>query len=235
MRDKKILIFIITLTVFILVLIGIIIAFNARTSSNQPGTQAIFPTPVPLIYKSTTVESVVPPISSVLLAGQKQTFSVNFNTQVSTGSFKILLTSKAFSDSAEKEVSIPFTTSITSSGKTLAIQTTNNILPSHSYALIILDSKNRTLLSASYSSGNVEISTAPGNNPELKQYLPYETSTYKLTYNERRNTYIFNLKINSNSQESLIQQFENAKKQAEDFIKSKGIDINSIVIDWRHS
>lgn len=73
---------------------------------------------------------------------------------------------------------------------------------------------------------------APNNNLSLQQYLPYETSNFLLEYDPARNTYLFHFKFRNNTGVSLPDQFDKAKQDAINFIQSKGIDVNSLAIEW---
>lgn len=235
MENKKIQIAIISLiSIVVAVIISIIILYNTRDTIDISPDQDIFPTPVPLQYKSPDVTDVKPRYTQALVPGNQQKFIITFAESAFNKSLKILLTHAHIARPDDMQ-SVEITTEFESKGTILTITTQEIIKPSHTYSLIILDARNQTLVSTSYTSSQTVINRAPSNNTELQQFLPHETATYKLSYNETTNKYIFNFKINSNSSDTLQTQYEQAKLQAEEYIRSRGIDINSIVIEWRHS
>jgi hypothetical protein len=226
----------IIIPIFVFITIVIIIIYRANIDNHSTSnTSVVFPTPVPLLYKSAEVKNIEPNYSQALVAGKIAVFTVTFSESVLNQGINILLQEKALGTKDETAMSVPLTQTLQSKGSQIAISTVEPIEALKSYTLIITNRSNKTLLSATYSSSSIVITPVPSNNLELKKYLPYETSMYKLTYNKTRNEYVFNFKINPTSSQDLQSQFNSAKQQAEDFIKSKGIDINSIVIDWRHS
>jgi hypothetical protein len=223
--------------IFVVVVVGLLVFININTQDSimENPSDTIFPTAVPLGYSSADVTAVSPSYSSLLTPGEKEIFTVSFSTSVQEKTLKILLSKKKYDDTSESIVSVPIATELLDKGKSLLISMQEEVEIYHEYSLTIIDGNNKTLTSTTYLTSNVVISRAPSNNPTLQQYLPHETASYILSYNERRNTYIFNFKVDPSSTLGFSEQFESAKQQAEEFIQSRGIDINSIVIEWRHS
>lgn len=235
LKTVKLLFFggIILFTILIIALIMYINVSNKKTGDAP--IPPSFPTPVPLLYQSPAIESFAPPITQALIPGQHQIFTVEFNKAVPSESLRILLTKKGLGNTQDTAASVPISADSSSGGKVLIIHMLEPVNASHEYSLVVIDKNNIPLVSSTYASAHVEISPAPSNNLALREYLPYETTTYRLSYNENRNSYIFNFKINPESPDNIQSQYEQAKIQAEDWIQSRGIDINSIVIEWRHS
>lgn len=234
-QNRLLIIMLAFIFVFIGIVIGLIIYLNANDTPIEDSDIALFPTPVPILYTSPDVVSIDPPITTALLPGKDISFLITFTTSIREKPVKILLTRKPIIGIDESINSVSITSELTSFGKALSVTLQEPILPAQEYSLIVLGANDKTLVSSTYTSSSIEILRAPQNNPDLQQFLPYETPTFRLTYNENRNSYIFNFKINPNSTESLESQFNQAKQQAESYIRSKGIDINTIVIEWRRS
>lgn len=238
MENRRLRILFLSLIFVIIALIsGLILYFNVNKNNQTEdiSSDTIFPTRVPVMYKSPTIVSNTPLFTEALLPGKNQIFTIVFNESIADKKIKILLTKLPTGEPEENSMSVEISSEVKDKGKTLLVQTQEQIQPFHEYSLIILDKNNETLISITYISGNIEITKAEQNNLDLRGFLPRETPNYKLTYNEESNTYIFNFKYNAQSDVPIQTQYETAKQQAEEFIRSSGIDLNSIVIEWRHS
>lgn len=184
----------------------------------------------PYIHKLTLLSS-TPSLSSLLPVGKSQTFSLTFSDLPEN--IHASITAAPISSPYDTSI-VQSTVSTTTGHKTIQFITTSTLLPSTIYTIII-SSENTVIFSQPYITERAEITKAPANNSDLKIYLPYETDTYRLSFNQQRNAYIFNFKIVESDPSDIQTQFEKAKSDASAFINSKGVDINSIVIDWRHS
>lgn len=104
------------------------------------------------------------------------------------------------------------------------------------YNLYLINTLNNSVIfKISYLSDNPQSTPVPVNNKALIPFLPWETASYKLSYYAPGNIYVFNFKYNPNSPDSPETQYEKAKADAIDFIKSKGVDPSTLVVAWKHS
>jgi len=181
-----------------------------------------------------SILSLEPSELKTITAGSIQNFKITFKSPVVTNQISSSLTRKNYTtDQATSPVGIKTTYNYDTT--TLTISPNEPIQPFSEYALTITNKNNIILLAAKFSSRDVPPTPPTNNNPKLKQYLPHETTSYKLSLNALREVYVFNFKITPGSTTSLSTQYQNAKREAEEFIKSKSIDLNSIIVEWRHS
>jgi hypothetical protein len=189
-------------------------------------------TSLPTVKVDFNIQSITPPKGTILKPNQPLEFDVTFDKPIDISWVGIKLSSGPIS--ATQLNSTQFKNKVSGDNKTLII-TSGPTTPSSQYLLEITNlTKNIKLLSINYPSDTFS-TPAPSNNPALSTFLPYETANYKLSFNPDRNVYIFNFKYDTNSSVSIDDQYNQAKTDATAFIQSKGIDINSIVIEWRHS
>lgn len=180
--------------------------------------------------KDPVVVQITPPSNSVINAGAKQTFNIAFSQNINLNSLIVALKSQEFGAS-EGYQNVEFSKNV--SGNNLILTLSNPTLPSSKYNLVIYTSQGVKLLQTTYASSR-EQNQAENNNPELSAFLPHKTNSYALNYVPDRGIYVFSFNFNTYSTDSSEVQYENAKKDAEDFIKSHGIDPNSIEIEWRY-
>lgn len=235
-KNKKLLFSLTILVVVTIFIIGLSVVNLLQPGTRQPSQ---FPTPTPnngpFFIRSQNNESagisISPSTTHVLVPGTKESFVVSLPSSLSLEDITISLTVKDFrSDSSP--INSPITTSSEKQGE-VKIDMGNNVVAYGEYKLTIENKSGEGLIEATYLSDTID--RVQTNNQELSRYLPHETTNYRLIYIKERNLYIFNFKINDNSTIPPQQQFENAQNEATQFIESKGIDINSIVIEWRFS
>jgi hypothetical protein len=169
-----------------------------------------------------------PPVTKQLEAGSIQTFTITLDPSIVAGEVKVTLSSSPPSDASAKSV-VP--TQITVTGQKITLTTSAPIEPYTTYTLFALY-KGRSILSQAYLSTPPKATPIPSNNPTLASQLPYETLTYILTYNKERNIYEMHFKYDPNSSKDLTAQFNEAKTNVNSFITGKGIDVNTIKIDY---
>jgi methionine-rich copper-binding protein CopC len=228
--------------VVLLVIVGLILFSSKKSKSPTPipsaaPTSSATSTPVkanPIIFNVVTVD---PADGSLLNAGQKQKFNITFDQPIQTNWVTVQLTAKNTTSDQSSPTTVNYTESMASDSRTLTISSSETIGPNFDYELVVKNATNSnlTLLDAHYTAGEPAPSPAANNNPALQQYLPYETQNYLLSYSKEQNVYVFNFKYDPNSSVDLNTQYDQAKDEATRFIQSKGIDVNSIVIQWRHS
>lgn len=192
---------------------------------------------ISLLQKSTPTQktpvfSVLPSSGSIL--GLNQTPSLTLiSNQPFSASEKIGLVSQNIG--SDKVTPVDFSSNQPSS-QTLILTFNTPTTPSTLYTLTLTDKNtNNQLFRAQYLTNAPTPSPVPSNNPTLANYLPYDTTNYTLTYSSAQNIYIFDFKYNPVSSTPLTAQYDQAKSDAIDFIKSKGVDPTSVVVDWRHS
>ena len=181
------------------------------------------------LLQSISLVSVSPIQNSVLVSGKKQIFTITFNNQP-----KNITTTLERTDvtNTSKPVTASFT--LSEKGNALVLTTTGPIVPDSIYTLNVLY-QNTPLVSLSYTTTNLLPSPVKQNNEPLKKYLPYNTASYSLRFDQNRNIYLFNFIYDPSKNDSLDVQYEQAKQDATDFIESKGIDIDSVIIEWNYS
>lgn len=223
--------------VLALTLIGLIAITSFKKISPSPSNIPAFsPSPtqssIPNVRVDFSVTNITPTRGTILKPDQPLEFSITFNKQVDLSWLGINLLSGAIGSTSLSN--LQYTSKFSSNNQILTISA-GTASPSNQYQL---DLTNNTtgikVLSINYPSDQL-ITPAPSNNLALSAYLPYETSEYKLSFNQSSNSYIFNFKYDTNSSLGIDDQFNKAKADATSFIQSKGIDINSITIEWRHS
>ncbi len=234
---NKLILPLLTIGIVLLVTIPLFILFlRPSTQKFVPIDLQPIPTQVqPQISPYTGLKqlvSAIPAQDVILFPGKKYDFTFVFISPLPQNIF-VSLHSVQIGGTAVKET-VPFTSLLSPDRKTITLTPNKEILPSQQLTLSIADEKT-VLFSTTYASERISITSAAANNPELKQYLPYETETFILSFSTRRNSYIFNLKLVENSPSSLEEQYQAAKNQAEAFIQNKGIEINSLSIEWRRS
>ena len=182
-----------------------------------------------MLPQSISLVSVSPIQNSVLVSGKKQIFTITFNNQP-----KNITTTLERTDvtNTSKPVTASFT--LSEKGNALVLTTTGPIVPDSIYTLNVLY-QNIPLMSLSYTTTNLLPSPVKQNNEALKKYLPYNTASYSLRFDQNRNIYLFNFIYDPSKNDSLDVQYEQAKQDATDFIESKGIDIDSVIIEWNYS
>jgi hypothetical protein len=229
LKDKT-LIFPIAMGVILVIIVFsiLLVSLMQKTTNIQLGPA---PTPTPV---AASIERIVPDEPETLTAGVPHTFLVYFNRSVSIQNLTINLTSADITaDNPEK---IPVAISISQpSSSIVLIKTKEEIEETSEYDLTVTDENGTVLASTSYLSGNLQPTKVPTNDQTLKQFLPYSTNSYTLEYLASQNLYVFHFIYDPTNSEDLQQQFQDAKAQAIQFIQSKGVDINSIVIDFRSS
>lgn len=233
MNIKTVLIIILlSLTLLSLIVISITKGPKNLPKSNIPVSSSTPASNIPKIKVDFTIKTITPPKGTILKPNQALEFAVTFDKPVDISWVGVKLTNGPINTTQLS--ALTFNTRLSNDNQTLTI-TSNPVVPLNQYNLIIINlTKNITLLNINYPSDRL-VSPVASNNPTLSSFLPYETSSYKLSFNSSRNIYIFNFKYDPNSSISIDDQYNQAKSDATAFIQSKGIDINSIVIEWRHS
>ena len=235
MKNKTTLFFI----VVGLLLLGIIIALIFLSFQPQKEAKPVVnPTPFPsptLIPVTLTLEKITPDDATTLPAGKPFAFTISFTTPIELNQIDFTLTYT--DDFAQNPSPIPVKIIPQKiDQRTISLQTTDPIQPAKEYALTIVNATtNDVLSSTSYPSERPLPTKVPTNNLTLASFLPYETDLYSLIYLENRNIYVFRFKYNADSSVSSDEQFNAAKADAVKFIESKGIDLKTIVIEWRSS
>lgn len=220
-----------TLLITLTLLIVLTLLLALRIS--KPPSKTPFSSTSPAILSGLQVTSLSPDKLTALTPGQKQTFKLTFSKPVDFGQIG---TEVKFKDFASDQVSaLEYTQSITNQGLTLEITPALPIKPLGEYQIKVISTKeNAVIYTASYLTDQPKPTPIASNNPTLVPFLPFETKSYKLSFDSAQNTYIFNFKYDETSSLDLASQYQNAENEATKFIESKGVNINSIVIDWRY-
>jgi hypothetical protein len=232
LTDKALVIPLIFSFILLIVVFGIAyISFTQKPQKTNP-----IPTTTPIVTVSQlSVTHVIPDEPQPLASGIPHTFLIYFSQNISVNEFTINLDYTNITQDNPQTITVPLSLSLFSP-KVIEVKATIPIVPQSEYYLTIADKQTgQTLSQTNYLSGDLQPTSVPSNNETLKKYLPYETNSYMLEYLSNQNLYIFHFKYDPSSSLPLDQQYENAKAQAVQFIESKGVDINSIIIDFRSS
>lgn len=231
---KQYLFLIVALGLLILVLFSALL-FRKTTKevievSPSPTTTAFTPTPIPEIGDA-KVLGIEPTEQTPLIPGNIQIFNIQLDKPIEDSTFNVQLIEKDLTEDLEDK-KIEVKKSIQES--IIRIETVLPIQAYSRYTLTITTSRGQQLFSVSYLSDKPVASPAINNNLILADFLPYLTDSYSLRYSADDNLYIFSFKYNEYDLNTLEKQFDKAKASAEKFIKEKGINLNSIKIEWRY-
>lgn len=220
-----------------LLLIGIIILAIIILASmllfKKPATPPSNSSQNPIV--NLQLENVQPAKNAPLEIGKAAQFAFSFNQPIELNQFNIKVTKINITQDNSSTIA-DFVKQFSNDKKTLILSLKEPVGAYTSYTITLSSAETgTTLYTASYFSQTPKASPATSNNLQLKQFLPYETNNFVLSYVVDTNTYVFNFKFDINNPATSSTQFDQAKQQALDFIKSKDIDPNSVVIDWRHS
>jgi len=170
--------------------------------------------------------SVVPPTTEALIPGNIQTFVFTFKDGVSP-ELKVTVMYHSILDNSDEEV--PFT--ILTDQSRIAVTLAAPVRGYGEYTISVLNN-NEELFNLSYVSDVPKATPAPNNNLALIEYLPFETNTFALTYLPNQNKYLFSYKLDVNSTKEAGVQYDDAKAEALQFIRNRGIDPNTLIIEW---
>ena len=208
-----------------LVLLGffILLILSLLTKSFQNNTTSI-------------IKSVFPEEGEILNTGKIQTFDIYFNNpQIQVNNYSFNISSLDTTSDNTLFTPIDIETLLLGKGQ-VELKTTQEIKEKYEYKLEILSKKNgEVVFSRTYLSTDILPTPVAVNNKSLVPYLPYETTNFSLEYLKDQNRYIFHFVYNADSDVPIDNQLEQAKTDAAAFINSKGIDINTLVIEWRNS
>ena len=178
--------------------------------------------------------SLSPAVTTVLEVGVPQEFKVVFSGDINEYAIDTRLEKTRIVGGGSPSA-VEIKTRV-EDGNTLIVSMGENVESYSVYTLSLTNKEDgRLLVDASYNSALQDMTPVPANNLDLTPFLPHETPSYKLSYLEDRNLYIFNFKFDPSIPGPIIDQYETAKKEAEEYIRSVGVDPGTIVIEWKHS
>ena len=211
----------------ILLLVGLVLLFLRTGPSRQSDTTSTAP-------HALTVKKVVPDISTVLTPGKPLIVSFFFDNSIEHDNVTFSI---AFTDIAVDSSPSPLQlTQRQVDNKTLEVKSVEDVRPRGRYDITAANkSGGQIVFSTHFLSGDISPTKVLSNNPALSSFLPHETNNYSLVYLPTRNVYVFRFKFDPSVPGTISSQFEKAKTDANTFIRSKGIDPASIVIEYRHS
>lgn len=240
-HDKFFIVYVIFGGILLTILIIIVfLQFNGKqnTGTSQPSTETQTNSSMQQPSKpvaSIVVDRVVPDAEFNLTSGKLSRFFIYFSEQINVKDIAAMVT---YTYIYEDETMTPLTaqTTLKQLGtNTLELQLVDAIKPGAEYTISIVNKNTNQILSTStYGSLNIQPTPVTNNNPALQQYLPYSADTYSLEYNQQKNLYVFHFISSESSEQSIEEQFEAAKQAALQFIQSKGVDLNSITIEWKY-
>ena len=228
-QDKTLLFPIIVAFILVVIIFGIVI-FSFQEGSQKPAVSA-----VPTLEPNTAVVRVFPDEPQTLTAGIPHTFLVFFNKKISAPSLSVDLSYTDITQDNPEKVTAKTAVSQVSPNE-LLVKTEEPIKERSEYYLTVFNPQSYGILSSTtYLSGDIQPTIVPANNQQLKNFLPYDTNSYTLEYIPSQNIYVFHFKFDPTNPADITQQMQDAKQQAIQFIQSKGVDINSIVIQYKSS
>lgn len=191
------------------------------------------PTPTPFTQNNNIIYNRNITDNTIITPNRTQTFIVYFDNKINISSMIISLSKNSiYQDAAPVEVEVK--SKVNEKNNSLEITTLELVSPASEYKLVLKDKATGEILySKIFLSDKLIPTRVPSNNLSLATFLPYETNSFKLSYFEEANIYIFNFLYDPNSPIDIDEQLKNAKTQALEFIKSKGIDPNTVVIEWK--
>lgn len=220
-----------------IVVVGSFILFR-KSGQSQPVPSAITTqpeSPLPTTLTNLQVASIQPNTTQPLITGSQPSFIIKFSTSANPDYLTVSF--RSLNEQADQDFNNePSEFRYSDNNTTLTITPKRSVQFGYLYQILLQAKENNaTFYQAKYVVDQPTPTPAPQNNRALIPYLPYETSSFRLSYSELRNIYIFNFKYDQNSPDDISTQYNTAKQAALDFIRSKGIDPNSLIIDWRHS
>lgn len=189
----------------------------------QPSTQK-----VPRDTTTQLVKEVTPDPFQALVPMQNQTFIITLDPALDPNKTQAKLTLSPPSNAAEK-TEVPLI--ISRQANKLMLTTTNPIQPVSTYTLTLL-LRGQVILRESFLSSSISPTPLPTNNNTLSQYLPHETRIYLLEYDRDQNVYLMHFKYDASSPDSFTDQFEKAKKSANEYIEGKNIDTSTVTVKY---
>lgn len=208
---------------------------NATTTQPEPSRQTDSTNQSSRPVASIVVDRVVPDAEFNIASGKSSRFFIYFSEQVDAKDIAAMVT---YTYIYEDETMTPLTaqTTLKQLGtNTLELQLIEPVKPGAEYTISIVNKNTNQILSTStYGSLNTQPTPVANNNPALQQYLPYSAETYSLEYNQQKNLYVFHFINSESSEQPIEEQFKAAKQAAIQFIQSKGIDQNSITVEWKY-
>lgn len=230
--NKKYFLFALISGIILLVIVAyvIILSFNDQGKNQQP-TSAYNQ---PVTSGEIVVKKIDPSESKDLPTGKPYAVTITFENPVSVNQ---VVFSFIYFDLTHDSEEITLKTTANQAGpQTITLKTIDPIKPLGKYTLTMLSSDKSTVLaSAIYHSGNTLPTRIPSNSPSLAAFLPHEESSFSLIFLPEKNLYVFHFKYDKATAGTLNDQYEKAKQNALIFIKSKGIDPASVIIDFRRS
>ena len=208
-----------------LVVLSILFLLVSTLKKSPPESQVTRVTP-PKDSTTVLIESVEPVVAIQLTPGSAQKFSIVLDPSVDIEGVRVSVTSAPVSNLLQKS-SFPITTSV--NNNILTATTNYPITPVTAYTLTLIY-QGKAILQQSYLSAPADPTPVPTNNSALSAFLPYSTLNYLLEYNKSQNVYIVHFKYDLSSKKDLSTQLSEAKKNAFNFIQSKGVDPSTITI-----
>ena len=213
---KKIFVFCFSVVVILLIFAGVYALSRSKKTTTPP-------------IESNPAINLLPAAGTTLIPGNTLIFRITFKNTVSKNEMVATLTKRS---PGKENITVP--TNMLESENSIAIQTDEKVEQGMFYSLELVTKTGRIILSADYSSPSITPTPLPSNNTQLKDYLPYDTSNFLLDYNNSRNLYVMHFKFRSSDPGTIEQQFEKAKRDAQEFITSKGIQVNTVEIEYSY-
>lgn len=229
-KEHKIL-FIISLS-----LIGILFIFSILLlfSSPQKKQSSLSPFITPTIlerHAGFSLSAFLPGTDTPLEGNKIQRFTLVFNESLSSDALTSSIQETIIG--SDIHTSVPSTVSFNEAGNEVTITSTRPFKQNASYQVLLKKTKdNAVLFNKNYFTLAFTPTPLPNNNKALSESLPHEGSNWILKYNPERNLYYFSADITPGTPAEMEIQYNRAKDEALTFIKSKGIDPNTVTIEW---
>lgn len=213
---KKVLIIVLGIIVMFLIFVGVSLLGRSKRTTTSP-------------IESNSAISTLPAAGTLLTPGNTLVFRVTFKKAVSKNEIVAALTKR----SPGKE-DVTMSTSSSANENSITIQADEKVEQGMFYSLVLATTTGGIILSVDYSSSPITPTPLPANNEQLKSYLPHQAPNYLLNYNEIKNLYVMHFKFQSSDPGTIEQQFEKAKRDTQEFIASKGIQLNTVEIEYSY-
>lgn len=180
------------------------------------------------------IVEVIPSSNQLLEPSRKQNFTIKLSPISSVEQIEVKVLRKKI-QTEDEFGNLTFKKTVNDGG-VINILLDEPIASLSEYQIDLLDNSTKKIIrTLRYSSDNEQFQDGNPNNPALKKYLPYETNSFRLTYSNEKDIYIFSFKADPNSTQSIDVQYDRAKAEAIKFIEDKGVSLDSISIEWRFS
>lgn len=229
-KEHKILFFISIGLIGILCIFSLLLLFSSPQNKQSGLSPFITPTILER-HAGFSLASFLPSTDTPLEGNKVQRFTLIFNESLSDDTITSSIQETIIG--SDTHTTLPSTVSFNEAGNEITITSSRPFKQNASYQVILKKTKdNAVLFNKNYFTLAFTPTPLPNNNKALSEFLPHEGSNWILKYNPQRNLYYFSADITAGAPAEMEIQYSKAKDEALTFIKSKGIDPNTVTVDW---